>query len=410
MAFGALASSLTGCQRTAYLMSMPLVMQVGTADAPAVAAPSDSRDRLTLFYATTRDPHGPTASRRYGEDFAKELRLGVATLRVDEGTAIARESRALPSLSQLDERPRLELENLDEQAVLDPDADALPPEAADFFSEIDRALATSTDKDVFVYVHGGNNSVYRTAAQAAQYRQFTGRGSVVVAFAWPTVDNYLSYASDVRNAGRSVPAFARLIELLGKHTKVEHINIMAHSAGVRIVSAALASIGSAPADREVLRHRLRLGEVYYAAADLELKTLVRDLRDYVDLPMRITLQSNRGDIVLAFLALRSGKSRAGRPNFNDLNDEEAALLREWVTTSRIDIVDVTSDRASGPGGHVFWFERRWVGSDVLLEFTYHAPPAARGLQATEKDGLRQWVFPADYEQRASTAAGKLQLR
>ena len=410
LAIATLVFSLTACQPVAYLMSTPLVMQVGTVDASAAA--SDSRDRMTLFYTTTRQPQGSPSSRSYGEDFAEELRLGVATLRVDEGAAIARETRALPPLSQLQERPPLELENLNEQAVIGTgaDLDVLSPEAATFFAEVDDALAASTDKDVFVYVHGGNNSVYRTAAQAAQYRRFTGRGSVVVAFAWPTVDNYLSYASDVRNAERSVPAFGRLLELLGKHTKVEHINVMAHSAGVRIVSAALASIGSEPANREVLRQRLRLGEVYYAAADLELKTLVRDLRDYVDLPMRITLQSNRGDVVLAFLALRSGKSRVGRPNFNDLNDAERALLREWVTASRIDIVDVTSDRASGPGGHVFWFERRWVGSDVLLEFTYHAPPTARGLQATDRDGLRQWIFPADYEERASTTAGKLHLR
>lgn len=391
-------------------MSTPLVMQVGSIDASTAA--SDSRDRMTLFYTTTRQPQGSSSSRTYGEEFAEELRLGVATLRVDEGAAIARETRALPPLSQLRERPPLELENLDEQAVLgtSADLDVLSPEAASFFAEVDDALSASADKDVFVYVHGGNNSVYRTAAQAAQYRQYTGRGSVVVAFAWPTVDNYLSYATDVRNAGRSVPAFTRLIELLGKHTKVEHINIMAHSAGVRIVSAALASIGSAATDREVLRRRLRLGEVYYAAADLEMKTFIRDLRDYVDLPLRVTLQANRGDPVLAILALASGNSRAGRPNFNDLNDKERVLLREWVTASRIDIVDVTSDRASGSGGHVFWFERRWVGSDVLLEFTYHAPPAERGLQATDKDGLRQWVFPADYEQRASTAASKLPLR
>jgi len=392
-------------------MSTPLAMAVGKANASTVTGASDSRDLITLFYATTRQPHGPAASRRYGEDFGEELRLGVATLRVDEGTATARETRALPPLS-VQERPTLELENLDEQAVVGTgaDLDFLSPEAASFFAEVDDALSASVDKDVFLYVHGGNNSVYRTAAQAAQYRQFTGRGSVVVAFAWPTVDYYLSYATDVRNAKRSVPAFAQLIELLARHTRAEHINILAHSAGVRIVSAALAAIGSAPAERERWHARMRLGEIYYAAADLEMKTFVRDLRDYVDLPLRVTLQANRSDPVLAILALASGKSRAGRPNFNDLSDAERALLREWVTESRLDIVDVTSDRAGDPGGHVFWFERRWVSSDVLLEFTYHAPPATRGLEATRQDGLRRWVFPADYEQRAATAAANLHLR
>ena len=327
-------------------MSTPLAMPVGKADPSTVTAASDSGDRIALFYATTRQPQGPPASRRYGEDFAEQLRLGVATLRVDEGTATARETRALPSLSQ-PERPTLELENLAEQVALGTSADwdTLSPEAASFFAEVDDALSASPDKDVFVYVHGGNNSVYRTAAQAAHYRQLTGRGSVVVAFAWPTVDNYLSYATDVRNAKRSVPAFARLIELLARHTKVEHINIMAHSAGVRIVSAALASIGSESADRESLRQRLRLGEIYYAAADLEMKTFVGELRDYVDLPLRVTLQANRGDLVLAYLAFSSGHARAGRPNLNELNEAERDLLREWLTGSRLDIIDLVSERA-----------------------------------------------------------------
>ena len=384
----------------------------------AVASPtlqaSGSGDRMTLFYATTRRALGSADSRHYDETFANELRLGVATLGVDQAAVTARETRALASPPSAQSQPMLRLETLDERTTLDAgaDLDALFPEAADFFSEIDRAIAASADKDVFVYVHGGNNGVYRTAAQAAQYRQLSGRGSVVVAFVWPTVDNYVSYAADVRNAKRSVAAFARLVELLAKHTRAEHLNILAHSAGVRVVSAALASIGSVPGDRESLRRRLRLGEIYYAAADLEMKPFVGELRAYVDLPLRITVQANRDDLVLAYLAFHSGNARAGRPNFNELNEAERKLLREWVATSRLDIVDVTSDRAGDlpPGGHAFWFERRWVSSDVLLEFTYHAPPAARGLQATNKDGMTRWVFPADYEQRAAAGPGNLHLR
>ena len=395
----------------AYLMSTPSVVQIAKADASTVP---DSRDPMTLFYATTRQPDGPATARRYGEGVAEELRLGVATLRIDEVAVSARELRSLPLASSVQEQPTLRLETLAERTALSAaaDLDVLSPETASFFAEVDQALMASADKDVFVYVHGGNNSVYRTAAQAAQYRQLAGRGSVIVAFIWPTVDNYLSYSTDVRNANRSVLAFARLIELLARHTRVEHINILAHSAGVRIVSPALASIGSAPLDRDSLRQRFRLGEVYYAAADLEIKTFVRELRDYVDLPLRVTLQTNQGDLVLAYLAFSSGHSRAGRLNLNELNDAERALLRDWVAASRLDIVDVASDRAGDlPGGsHAFWFERRWVSSDVLLEFTYHAPPAARGLQATNGDGLRRWVFPADYEQRAASAAASLHLR
>jgi len=283
-------------------------------------------------------------------------------------------------------------------------------ETAKFFSDIDQVLSASADKDVFVYVHGANNSVYRTAAQAAQYRHLTDRGSVVVAFAWPTVDNYLNYASDLRNAQRSVPVFVRFIELLARYTSAEHINIMVHSAGARIVSGALASLGAdAQPDRASLSRNLRLGEVYYAAADIEIKSFVSELKNYADLPMRVTLQVNRNDYVLAFLGMSSGNSRAGRPNFDELSEAERASLRDWTAASRLDIVDVSSERAGDlPGGaHAFWYERRWVSSDVLLEFTYHAPPARRGLKATDTDGVQRWVFPSDYEQRSAAATARL---
>jgi esterase/lipase superfamily enzyme len=414
MALAALACCLGACQPMATMMSPPLALRLAS-NASSPAKPThDSRDRVTLLYATTRQPSGPVAARRYGEDVSDELRLGVAILSVDE-RAGAPDLRALPTLSGMRKQPALRLENLDERATLDAgaDLDVLSSEAAGFFAGLDDALSASADKDVFVYVHGANNGVYRTAAQAAQYGQFTGRDSVVVAFAWPTVDNYLSYATDVGNAKRSVLAFARLIELLARHTRAEHINIMAHSAGARIVSAALASMGRAAdtTEREILRQHLRLGEVYYAAADIEIRTFVRELADYVDLPLRTTLQTNRDDLVLAYLGFRSGHSRAGRPDFNDLNEAEHERLRAWAAASRLDIIDVASERSGDfPTGHAFWYERRWVSSDVLVEFTYHAPPAARGLQETGKDGLRRWAFPPDYEQRAATAVGNLGLR
>jgi esterase/lipase superfamily enzyme len=409
VAFTALALCLAGCQPMAYLMSPPL--QILRAEASALKD-YGSDDQMTLLYATTRQPLGIASARSYGEDFSAELRLGVATLSVEPEGPGARDVRALPSLSNVRDHPTLRLEKLEERAVFGPSEglDALNGKTAKFFSDIDQVLSASADKDVFVYVHGANNSVYRTAAQAAQYRPSTDRGSVVVAFAWPTVDNYLDYASDVRNAQRSVPVFARFIELLARHTRAEHINIMAHSAGARIVSGALASLGAdAQPDRFTLLQRLRLGEVYYAAADIEIKTFVSELKSYSDLPMRVTLQVNSGDYVLAFLGMSSGNSRAGRPNFDELSEAERASLRDWAAASRLDIVDVSSERAGDlPGGaHAFWYERQWVSSDVILEFIYHASPAQRGLTATDKEGLRRWIFPSDYEQRAAAATGRL---
>jgi esterase/lipase superfamily enzyme len=399
----------------AYLMSAPLAFPISKADASTVSSALDRPNRMTLLYATSRRPAGVPAARKYTEAVSDELRLGVATLRIAYPDTTARDLRALPPVDGPRDRPELQLENLDERAVVGARANLqqLSAEAASFFADVDRALAASADKDLFVYVHGVNNSVYRTAAQAAQYWQLTGRDSVVVAFVWPTVDNFLNYSTDLRNARRSVPAFGRFIELLAQHTKAEHINILAHSAGAQIVSPALAALGGGAAgpERAELRKRMRLGELYYAAADIGLKAFVQDLRQYVDLPLRVTLQRNSADFVLALAAFSAGNSRAGRPDLDELSPDERRSLLAWVAESRLDVVDVASERAGDllTGAHAFWYERRWVSSDVVLEFLYHAPPEARGLQKRMyKDDLSFWAFPSDYEQRVTRAIRRLQ--
>jgi len=262
-------------------------------------------------------------------------------------------------------------------------------------------------------VHGNNNGVYRTATQAARYSQSTGRNSVVFAFVWPTWDPVLNYGADVGAARRSVPAFARFIELLARHTRAEHINILSFSGGARIVSSALRELGAATpaAGHKGLRERLRLGEVYYTAADVELREFVSDLEQYADLPLRVTLQLNRHDYILALLGALPGTSRAGHANLDELNAAQRASLRDWANDSRLDLVDVASESWANimARGHAFWYDRPWVSSDVLMQFRYHASPGARGLEQAYADGVKRWVFPSDYEQRAAAALTKLNL-
>ena len=113
-------------------------------------------------------------------------------------------------------------------------------------------------KDLTIYVHGANTSVERAAGQAAQYRHFTGRNSVVLFFAWPSAENFMRYATDVANARRSEPKFARLLELLSKHTKAANINVLAYSAGAMVASPGLARLDQLPQGDE--HPAVRLGQ------------------------------------------------------------------------------------------------------------------------------------------------------
>ena len=102
------------------------------------------------------------------------------------------------------------------------------------------ALAASQDKNLTIYVHGANTGVQRAAAQAAQYRHFTGRNSVVLSYIWPSAESFLRFSTDVANTARTAPTFAHLIRMLSLHTRARQINVIAYSSGAMVASGGLA--------------------------------------------------------------------------------------------------------------------------------------------------------------------------
>ena len=70
------ALSMNGCQPAAYLRLAPPKPAVGDTAAPPALTASDPQERMTLLYATTREPQGTGAWRQYGESVADELRFG----------------------------------------------------------------------------------------------------------------------------------------------------------------------------------------------------------------------------------------------------------------------------------------------------------------------------------------------
>lgn len=398
---------LAACQPTVFLMPTPAALSTGEID-PFSTNPMLEKDtRIPVFFATNRVPSGTVESRDYTL-FADDntVRLGLATLRIGDGSLDWEGLYAISTGRDVEKRPPLLLDKIDEWAAIDlGDGDPdLSPEAVRFFEAINRALAESRDKDLMVYVHGANCNVYRATAQAAQYRHFTGRNSVVLAFAWPSAASLLRYGTDVKHAAITAPLFAEFIRLLAAHTRANNINILAYSAGAQVASPALALLGKGAAGEssEQLRQQLRLGEVYFAAPDANFRQFVYDLYQYVDIVNNVTSAVNLDDDVLAIAQFHHGVSRAGRPDFQELDEEETQWLIEATRRPTFDILNIDPGTIPnlGSGSHSFWYDQPWVSSDVLVQFLLHARPAERGLveNTTEGDG-RYWTFPADYDTR-----------
>ncbi len=408
---------LSGCQSKVYLMPTPAALQTGEHDPFAVNPDQEQTNSVIVAYATNRMGVGSQDEKKYITLFDKNLRLGKAQVRIGSEKKSWTDLYGLSTSNERNGNIVLELEGTEDLAEIDSEdpIEELLEEAGNFFEKLNEALDRTLDKDLILYVHGANNTFYKSSAHAAQFHHFTGRNSVVMFYAWPSAASLLRYAVDVNNARRTVPVFARLLELLGRYSKARNIDILAYSAGAQVLSPALALLREKYDDQDIeqLKQRLRLGEIYFAAPDVDFKVFLENLATYLDLPDHVTLALNPDDSVLKYAARHHKVSRAGRPDPNELSAEETRWVVEASREMPLDILWITAETIPdmAKGSHSFWYSHPWVSTDVLVQFLFQARPADRGLLSYgEKEGVRIWYFPDDYPTQANLAIKRLMER
>jgi len=421
---------LTGCQSAVYMMPTPVAIKSGKHDPFATTPESEKSSTIGVGYATNRLPLGAKQSRFYTRDFDQDIRMGVVEVRIGAGDQSWEEIRKLSIEGAEKHESILSLQQTSEQAELkeDDSLETLTPELEDLFLRFNRAIEESATKNITIYVHGANNNFSRTASQAAQYRHFTGRQVIVVLYSWPSAESILRYGTDIRHIMKTVPTFVRFVKLLAKHTNARKINILAYSAGATLTTKSLAVLGrdSSQPDRESYRQSLRLGSIYFAAPDTDFDEFVEEYRSYQDIVDNVTMTMNQYDSVLGIAMTehrsqnedilnvnteqRSGKSRLGKPDIDDLTEQQANWILEQTRTANFTVIDIDPTTIPGmaKGSHDYWYQSPWVSTDALLDLNFHALPEDRGLASVEtKRGARIWYFPADYETRVDAALDRL---
>jgi esterase/lipase superfamily enzyme len=401
---------VSGCSpSTVRLMPTPTLFTSGDPGLFVGEADAGRDTTIEVLYATNRLPSGPPEAPGYTRERGDQLHFGVATLRVGDPTKTWESLREMSTSVVEGERPEITLEGLRQVAVLD-DAAGMPgPDAEAFFAYVDGLLARGGNRDILVYVHGANTNFERAAAQAAQFQHFLGRDAVVMVFAWPSAGRLWHYRRDVVTAGLTVSTFARLLEQLSAHTQAAHVNVLAYSAGAMIASPGLARAAGQVASADD-RGGPRLGEIYYAAPDIDFPVFVDNLPRYADQVRRVTGALNMSDRALSFTEWIHRVSRAGRPNLADIGPDETRWLVEASGRDELDVLSIRPEELPDlpATSHAFWYDHPWVSSDILLKLRFHAPPRARGLDPNRTEiELAFWTFPTDYSERLPAVARAL---
>lgn len=396
---------LVGCQPKVYLMPPPLSIQT---DSQIFSLTGENQDNNLLYtlYATNRKPYDKIkSSSGYTRRPSETMSLGYVVHSVgaeemswsdllENSLSPGREKKLLLKQEYVRSLARLNLND---------DIKRPSSGAQGLFNQIDKVLTRNFDKDILVYVHGANSNFYRATAQGAQIYHYTGHNTIVLTFSWPSAENLFKYRTDVLHAEKTVPAFAQLLELLAFHTKARNINILAYSAGAQVVAPGLAFLRERHPEASIdeLKKRFRIGEVYFAAPDTDLKLFFQRFLVFRNIVNRTTINFNAKDTVLQLAAMQNGVSRLGRPDMSELNEAERQIVIASTKMWELDVLDLNKSKALNLGGaHNSWYNHPWVSNDLLLLLLFNARPEERGLEEHYyENGAKVYRFPHDYDQK-----------
>lgn len=359
-----------------------------------------------VFYATDRAPAGADAPpfRPYSSDRGGALRLGRATVIPGRNDLTWADARKVALLKNSSESFPIKVDAVTEYGALPSSLTAFSPRegsgreaARRYAAEINRKLARSNSRQIHIYIHGYKTSFENPILTTAELWHFLGNDGVFIAYSWPATPKSLAYFSDAETAHTSSRNLRQFLRFLAEETRVEKINLLAYSAGTRVLTRTLGDLalerrgGSPP-----------IGTAVLLASDVDRGILAGHLSDgLLDVVDQLVVYQSEADMALKVSRFLTNSARTGQSLDPDaITPGTLEFLRENRKLQLVDVSDVDSARKGN--GHGYLRSSPWVSSDLLMSLAYHLDPAERGL--VRKNGaLPVWGFPEDYTDRLRTA-------
>lgn len=279
-------------------------------------------------------------------------------------------------------------------------------------ADMKQSITSARDKDLLVYVHGAKVNFYNANVFAAMLDHFMGRDMTSIAFSWPTRQNILAYGAgdDLERAYRSAPALASTIEVLARATNARRIHIVCWSAGGRVTTAALKHLYERnKSNAKDPGEQLRIGTVYFAAADVPTSEFLDALPEINALANRVVVTlSSRDDALNMGQTFMGGGARIGQRD-QSLDENQKMTLG---AADRLEIIDVSQGwegRGFDITGHRYWMDHPWASSDLVLAIRSNLGPRERGLVPVDNNRAL-WAIPSNYPERLREILTKEDLR
>jgi len=364
---------------------------------------------IDIFYATNREPSGEEDIEPfYANKRGQVLRLGLATVRFGGKDLRWDELKEQSLLKNRKKKYPLEVIGVEEFGVLNTSLSRLDPNrytpearkpAEEFAEDINKKLEQTKNKSINIFVGGFRINFENPILVAAELWHYTGYKGLFFAFPWPaTPGSVFSYSADLETAMYSSRELRLLLYFLASKTKVEKINIIAYSAGSRVVAGALKDIRlqNPGDDKNTLRSKFKIGQVMFIGADLD-KNIFGSLFDdgFHEVPETMTIYLSQVDDTLGIATWLLRSQRMGTITEEELTPETVKYLRTHNDLIAIDVTDAKYSHAEH--GHGYFINSPWVSSDLLISLAFKKSPEERGLVRKEGKGI--WTFPPSYIKR-----------
>lgn len=261
-------------------------------------------------------------------------------------------------------------------------------------AEIGARLRASGQNSVLLYVHGVNNDFKDAVATTANIWHYAGRRGVPVALSWPASDTggLLRYFRDLISGEFSVFHVKEALRALAGVPGLERIDIVAHSRGGAVMTAALREllIEARAAGRDP-RRTMKIGILIMAAPDLDIGVTRQRLiaERFAEGFEQIDIYASGQDQVLGMSALLRAAARLGQLSASDFDPDEIASLTRAGNVHFIRVADVQGL------GHSYFRENPAVLSDIALTLRSRAAPGSAFRPLLPETG-NIWRLEPDY--------------
>ncbi|MDT8439298.1 MAG: alpha/beta hydrolase [Wenzhouxiangellaceae bacterium] len=407
---------LSGCAATGpyslTLMDTPLVFEArNPADANENGEP---RNRIAeVLFATDRRPERSEAGDlEFGYRRGYVVHLGLASVTPDRPSLTWQDLTDPDRLRREREGVPIRIERLDNFGILRSSvtdlsrfnfAEELKSGGEDaFLQRLEQVIDGSKSRRIRIYVHGFRTPFDNPLLVTAELAHFMDQDGAFIAYSWPSKLSQFGYFGDTESAQASAFLFRNFLEFLLERADPERIDIIAFSAGTRLVASALHQI--------VLRDRgagqpssaeTRFGQVLLVGSDIDRQVFAGFLSDgLLDAVEQLSIYVSASDRALDLSRLAWGQERLGQDLAN--TNLKPALIEQLRANSKLHFIDVSAaDGTRQALGHGYLRRSPWVSSDILMTLLHGLQPGSRGL--VRAPGLPLWTFPENYVERARLA-------